>query len=110
MKDDGTEKPDDNCISGQYGCPDKDAECGIPQSCDGDLLKEVLAGSPDSCLDKCKKYIDLGGKKCTWLSFHTTDNKCYLYEDCPSKFDGDGKYVSGESRCSTLGRFKQFLY
>jgi hypothetical protein len=105
MKDDGTEKPDEKCTSGQYSCPEKEAECGIPQACDGNLLRQVLAATPESCLDKCKKFIDTV-KKCTWFSFHTSDNQCYLFEDCPIKFDGDGKFISGESRCKTLGTFK----
>jgi hypothetical protein len=104
MKDDGTEKPDEKCTSGQYGCPEKEAECGIPQACDGNLLRQVLAATPESCLDKCQKYPEIG--KCKWFSFHTSDNQCYLFEDCPIKFDGDGKFISGESRCKTLGTFK----
>ncbi len=108
MQAGGTEKPDERCTSGQYGCPVKEAECGIPQACDGTDIKQVLAVTPESCLDKCKNYIQ--PVKCEWFSFHTSDNQCYLFQNCPVKFDGDGQFISGESRCTTLGTFKINLH
>ena len=100
MKADGKEKEDERCTSGQKGCPVKEPVCNIPRGCDGTYLGEQPAADAQSCLDKCKNFAN---KQCKWFTFHDTDNKCYLYVDCPKEYDGDGHYLSGEVRCPTAG-------
>ena len=103
IADGGPDEIKDKCLSGQQGCQILgDPVCGIPQACNGKSTGLGLAGSAEQCLKSCQIEKD-PTKPCNWFSFHQGDNLCYFFESCPEAFDGDGKYISGEKRCTSLG-------